>query len=155
MADDSNVGAEDFKLERYKFILQQQNALNEHTHKYLTFFQTVITAIIGASVLIFLASKEGKIDSDTARIAFRGVEVLAFMVAVFLISTVIAGIFSWFDYRNEEVELLEEAVRPEFRKSPEWKNLLRWYEFYAVVFFIVVTLSLILYIELGVIPSLK
>lgn len=38
--------ADDYKLERYKFILQQLNSLNETTQKYITLFQTLATAVL-------------------------------------------------------------------------------------------------------------
>src|SRR5258708_14054402 len=47
----------EFKLERYKYILQEIHSLNENIHKYLTLFQALVTAIIGGGITIFLSRK--------------------------------------------------------------------------------------------------
>ena len=42
---------DEFKLERYKYILQQLQILNENAHRYLTLFQTLATAIGIADII--------------------------------------------------------------------------------------------------------
>ncbi len=46
---------DDFKLERYKYILQQLQILNENAHKYLTLFQTLATLIVGGGTYLFVS----------------------------------------------------------------------------------------------------
>ena len=54
--EEKNRGSE-FKLERYKYVLQQLNSLNENHHKYLTLYQTLMTAVIGGGSSSLLAGK--------------------------------------------------------------------------------------------------
>lgn len=155
MSENPSSRGNDFKLERYKYILQQLNMLNDYTHKYLTLFQTLVTAVIGGGIVIFISWKELKIDAEIARVALRGIMVLLVVLALFVIASIIAGIFSWFDYRREETKLLNEAVSANFREQPKIGNIWRWYEFYAVLFFVTVTLILLLFLEFWIMPLIK
>lgn len=119
-----------FKVERYKFILQQLDSLNQNHHRYLALFQTLITAVISAGVALFVGWRELKLDPEAARIGLRGLFGLVFVLTVFLCFSTVAGAFSWFDFRNEEVDLLTNEVGPDFRKRPTMKNLWRWPELY-------------------------
>ena len=69
---DDNMRATEFKLERYKYILQQLNLLNDNHHNNLTLFQTLSMAVLGAGVGLFVAWRELKIDAETARVGLRG-----------------------------------------------------------------------------------
>jgi hypothetical protein len=62
----------DFKLERYKYMLQEIHTLNENVHKYLTLFHTLATAIITGGVIIFISWKQLNIGADVARQAVEG-----------------------------------------------------------------------------------
>lgn len=142
----------DFKLERYKYILQQLNALNENTHKYLTLFQTLATAIVGGGIVIFISWRELKIDAATARVGLQGVILLLIVLTLFVITSVIAGIFSWMDYRREEVRLFKDIGESDFRTLPKWRNFWRWHEFYVLIFFIVISIIFTVFVQFSVIP---
>jgi hypothetical protein len=47
---------------------------------------------------------------------------------------VFSGIASWIDYRREECDLLDEAVREGFRQRPSLRNAWRWPEIYVLIF---------------------
>ena len=146
---------EDFKLERYKFILQEIHSLNENNHTHLNLFQTLTTAIIGGGVAIFVSWKNLDIEAALAIIGIRGLLGLLVILTLFMVFSIIAGIFSWVDYREEEVELLSKAVHPEFRKSPTLKNFWRWQETYLIVFVVIVVAVIYSYVENQVIPLIQ
>ena len=58
--DQKQAEQKDFKLERYKYILSQINNVNANVHKYLTLYQTVASAIIGAGVYLLMNWKNLK-----------------------------------------------------------------------------------------------
>ena len=66
-----------------------------------------------------------------------------------------ASIISWFDYRNEEVDLLDEAVAPGFRTRPALRNLWRWYETYLSLFIVIAVAFFYIYAELQIIPLIQ
>src|SRR5208337_2327643 len=96
----------DFKLERYKFLLQQINLLNENAHRQLTLYQSLATAVIGAGVLLFLKWREWKLDAADARLATRALLGLLGILTLFVVASIVVGVVSWLDFRREEAEFL-------------------------------------------------
>ncbi len=151
-----NHGREtDFELERYKYILQQIHTSNDNVHKYLALFQTLITAIIGGGILIFVNWKNLNIRADIVRASIQGLIGLLIILASFVVISVIGGIFSWLDYRREEVKLLKDIGKPEIRKMPTLRNCWRWFETYVVLFIIVSVLAIIIFVEGQILPLVK
>lgn len=142
---------DDFKLERYKYILQELHSLNENIHRYLTLFQTLATLIIAGGVGVFVGWKSLHIPPDAAIAGINGLLFLLVLLALFVTASIIAGIISWFDYRNEEVELLDQ-VHKDFRKKPNLRNLWRWNETYMIGFILIVVIFICIYVENQVIP---
>ena len=145
----------DFELERYKYILSQIQHLNEGIHKYLSLFQTLTTAIVGGGVALFVKWKEIGISPEIARTAMNSLLWLLITLALFLVFSIVSGMFSWFDYRKEEVELLNRVVGQGFRKAPKLKNAWRWYETYVLIFIIVVVTLISCYVNATIIPMIK
>ena len=145
----------EFKLERYKYILLQLHSLNENIHRYLTIFQALITAVVGGIITIFVSWQNLKISVETAKIGIKGLLGLLIILSLFVIVSILSGLFSWWDYRKEEVKLLDDAVRPGFRRKPDLKNFWRWYETYIVIFILLSTLFIYRYVENSIIPILK
>jgi len=146
---------DEFKLERYKFILQQLNSLNEGTHKYIALFQTLATAVLGAGITIFAAWREIKIDAGIARLGIRAVLYLFTILTLFVILSIVINTISWFDYRKEEVELLSKEVGGDFRQLPSLKNAWRWNETYFVIFLFAVLLVVWVFAEQWLIPTIS
>lgn len=151
----SSDNASEFKLERYKYILQQMQALNENTHRYLTLFQTLATAIVGGGVGLFLTWSNLGIAPELARAGIRGLLGLLVLLMIYVVLSVLAGIFSWMDYRNEEVDLLDQIIGPGFRKRPSLRSLWRWYETYILLFMVVAVLAIYVYVERQIIPLVR
>ena len=146
--------SQSYKLERYKFILQQLHALNENLHKYITLFQTLATAIIAAGAAVFVSWKKLDVTAAVAAAAIEWLLILLALLAFFVVLSIVMGMFSWYDYRREEADLLDAEVGKAFRKRPAWKNLWRWYETYAVVFVVALTIATIAAALLLVIPKI-
>jgi hypothetical protein len=69
--------------------------------------------------------------------------------------SVLAGVYSWFDYRREEVNLLNEVVRPGFRMPPKARNFWRWYETYVVVLMLIIVALAYFFVERVMIPAIS
>ena len=150
-----NAKAAEFKLERYKYILQQLHSLNENHHKYLTLFQTLSAAVLGAGVALFVAWRELKIEAQTARVGLRGLFGLFVLLVLFLIVSLVVSVVSWIDYRKEEVDLLNAEVGHGFRKLPDIGNFWRWPEFYLLISLVVVVIIVYIFLEYGFIPMIQ
>jgi hypothetical protein len=144
-----------FKVERYKFILQEIHSLNENVHRYLTLYQTLATTIIGAGILVFVNWKGFGITPNTAKVGIQALIGMLVILSLFIIIQIIAGIFSWMDYRNEEVKLLDEVVRKGYRSPSKISNLWRWSETYFVLFILAIAVFISIYTETNIIPLIK
>ncbi|MEM8529579.1 MAG: hypothetical protein AAGF95_01975 [Chloroflexota bacterium] len=141
-----------FKLERYKYILQEIHTLNENMHKYLNLFQALATVIIGGGVGLFAAWRGLNITAEIAQTGIRGLLGLLIILTLFAAISLFAAFWSWFDYRREEVELLNEMVGPGFRNPPRLSNFWRWQETYLVAFLFIIVSGVYWYVEYRVIP---
>lgn len=154
----SSISATDidaFRLERLKHILSQQKFLNEHSHKYLTIFQTTITAIVIAAVAVFMSWKSLSISLEIAKASLRALELLLVTVGVFVVLVVVTNIASWWDYRKEETQLLNAVVGNEFRTSPSLKGAWRWFETWLFILVVLVVCGAVSYFEMSVFPLMK
>ena len=135
-AQSNNATEEEFLLERYKYILQQIHTVNENLYRFLAIYQTLAVALVGGGLALFVGYRKWGISAPTAHTGIIGVMWLVTVVAAFAVLLVIIGIFNWLDYRREECELTDAAVRPGFRQPPQLRNFLRWYETYVIMFII-------------------
>lgn len=150
----SSTKGPDFELERYKFILQELRSLNDDKHRYLTLFQTLATVIVAGGVILFVSWESFGVAADVARTAMQALVALLVLVGLFTILSIVAGIFSWFDYRNEEVDLLDVAVGEGFRDRPSARNFWRWTETYMIAFIILAVIAIVLVAEVWIIPQM-
>ncbi len=152
-ADNDNTNA--FKLERYKFILQEIHSLNVSIHKYLTLYQKLVTAIIGGGVTILVSWQKLNISPEIAKAGMQALVGLLIILTLFVIVLILASAFSWFDYRNEEVKLLDDAIKPGFRHRPKIGNFWRWNETYIIVFLVLFMVVIVFYTETRLVPLIK
>lgn len=144
-----------FALERYRYVLQQIQAVNENTHRFLAIYQTLATALVGAALALFVGYRKWEVAPDVARSGVIGLLVLTTMVAAFTATLVAVGAAAWLDYRNEECDITDEMVGPGFRKRPRPGNLLRWYETYVLLFIIFSVILMWILSGILVIPAIK
>ncbi|WP_151771247.1 hypothetical protein [Streptomyces abyssomicinicus] len=145
----------DFALERYRYILQQIHAVNENTYRFLGIYQTLATAIVAATLALFVGYRKWEISPDVARGGVIGLLILATVVAAYTAVLVIVGSLTWLDYRNEECDITDEMVRQGFRERPQAKNFFRWYETYILLFILTSVVMMWLLAGIFVIPAMK
>ncbi|WP_127501401.1 DUF2157 domain-containing protein [Actinoplanes solisilvae] len=126
--------AQAFEVERYKYLLQQLHTVNENVYRFLAIYQTLATVLVGAALLLFVRYEEWRIEPRVAQIGIVAVLLLVTVIAAFTVLLIVIGVFAWLDYRREECELTEVAIRPGYRRPPDPRNFWRWYETYIVLF---------------------
>lgn len=141
---------EELAIERYKFILAKIQHLDESLYKNIGFVAKFVTAIISAvaSILVLLESK--KIANEIAMIIINLLSYISAFTCLLFIFFTLAIMFSWYDYRKEEVELLNRCEADLGRKAPSFKGVLRWTEtWFLIALLIIGIISLNLELILG------
>jgi ABC-type uncharacterized transport system permease subunit len=151
---DPSPQAEEYMLERYKYILQQIHTLNENHQKYLSLFQTLTTVIVTGIIAVFASWQQLQLEAETARTAIRGLTLLLTVLGLFVILSMVSGIIAWLDYRNEEAKLLDRVVHRGFRKRPSLRNFWYWQETYFILLVLIVTGVIYWYVETRLIPAI-
>ncbi len=151
----ATVETPEFVLERYRYLLQQLHAVNENSYKYLTIYQTLVTAISTGILALFVGYPNWKISPYMARMGIVGLLVLIVIVAAFTSMLIAVGVLSWLDYRREECELSDKFFRVGFRKPPRVRNFYRWYETYILLFIITSTVATWYLATTFVIPQIR
>ncbi|WP_229068992.1 hypothetical protein [Actinoplanes sp. DH11] len=144
----------DFELERYKFILQQLHTVNENVHRFLGLFQAIATGLLTVGIALFVGYKKWDLAPDIAATGIEAVMWLITLTAGFTLLLVVAGVFSWIDYRREECQLLERHVRLNARSAPRLSNFWRWYETYVVLFILLAIVFLWFYVNAVILPTI-
>lgn len=144
----------EFVIERYKYILQQIHTINENVYRFLALFQAVSTALVTATLALFVGHNKWGIPPDVAHAGIVGLLLLITASAAFVVLLIIVGIASWIDYRQEECELAHRFFLSDFRTPPRLRNCLRWYETYIALFIIIVTSLLWILATVYLLPHL-
>ena len=139
-------------LARYRYILSEIHFLNESTNKHLLAFQQLATVVIGAGIAIFISWQKLEINVETAILGVYGLFTLFVILALFIILSILANVFSWIDYRNEESDLLDKVVEKGFRSRPSIKNFWRWNETWIIIFIFLTTIFISLMTKYYMIP---
>ncbi|MBQ0849471.1 hypothetical protein J8N05_14820 [Streptomyces sp. BH-SS-21] len=145
----------EFALERYRYILQQINAVNENAHRFLALYQTLATALVSAALALFVGYRNWDVPASTARGGVIGLLILATVVAAFTSTLILVGALAWLDFRNEECDITDEVVGPGFRKRPRPGNFLRWYETYVLLFIIVSVIAMWVLAAFLLLPAMR
>lgn len=150
----STAEEKEFGLERYKFILQQIQILNENVYRFLAIYQTLASALVGAGLTLFVGYRKWGIQASTARIGVTGLMWLITLIAGFTVFLIIAGIFNWLDYRREECDLTDSFVHKGFREAPQLRNFMRWYETHIILFIAASIMFLWLFVVNFILPAM-
>jgi len=145
----------EFALERYRYILQQINAVNENAHRFLALYQTLATALVSAALALSVGYRNWDVPAATARGGVIGLLILATVVAAFTSTLILVGALAWLDFRNEECDITDEVVGPGFRQRPRPGNFLRWYETYVLLFIIVSVIAMWVLAALLLLPAMR
>lgn len=138
---------------RYGHILQQIRVVNENVFRFLAIYQTLISALAGGQVLLFINHDHWALSQSTTKIGLYGLLILETIVGIFTALMVIVGALSWFDYRSEECDISDVILGTNFRKRPSIANWYRWYETYIVVFVFLSLVALWLLVVVWMIPA--
>lgn len=152
---ETNKDLKEFEIERYKFILGEISNLNSNYHTYLNLYQKLTTIIVGGLILIFINWKKLSIPIKVVVLGVKACYALQIIISLFIIFVILSGIFSWFDYRKEEVELLNSISISHNRSLPNFRNFWRWHETYTIIFILAVMTLIIVLSENYLIPNLK
>lgn len=147
--------SKDFRLERYKYLLSQQNLLNGNIFRYLALFQVLGTAIVGSIIGTLVGFERLNITPELAIAGIRGFLILFGILGAFVVISILAGVLSWFDSRTEESALLDGEVGPGYREKPTYRNFWRWIETYLILFAVLAVAGVTLFVELRMIPLLS
>jgi hypothetical protein len=150
---DPNVRAA-FTVERYKYILQQIHAVNENVYRFLAIYQTLTVTLVGGGIALFIGYRKWQIAAATARSGIIGILCLVTIIGLFAVLMVAVGTLSWLDYRKEECELINVELGETFRRPPQARNFIRWYETYVVAFIFTSTLFLWIYAFASILPTM-
>ncbi|WP_406726431.1 hypothetical protein WJ438_19750 [Streptomyces sp. GD-15H] len=154
-ATDTATVRNEFALERYRYVLQQIQAVNENAHRFLAIYQTLATALVTAALALFVGYRKWDLAATTARGGVIGLLTLVTVVAAFTGTLIVVGALAWLDYRNEECDITDEIVGPGFRKRPRPGNFLRWYETYVVLFILVSVITMWVLAALFLLPAMR
>lgn len=141
-----------YKVERLKFILQEISRLNDNTRFILTLYQSLLTAIVGLGIYIFVFWNDDKVDSNIAYVSINSLKYLIGVISLFTLFRLLANIISWIDFRKEEVAFLDAEIEIGFRKSPRLANFWRWDEFHISLLIIIITLLVFVFTNSQILP---
>lgn len=145
---------EEYERKRYEYILNQIRDLNQYSHRYLSVFQALLSATIGGGVALFVSWRNLGLTPSDAVLAIHSLLAVATVLSVFFLAASLAVMRSWWHYRLEEVELVNDAVGPNTRQPPRLKNLWRWQESWFLVLVLLVLASLWIFAEALFIPRI-
>ena len=151
----SGETAQAFALERYRYVLQQINAINENVFRFLALYQALATGLVSAALALFVGYRSWGVSRSVARDGVVGILLIDTLAAFFTVVFLIIGAFAWLDYRNEECDLTDAAVYPGFRSRPRVANVPRWYELYIILFILISTAVLWVMAAVFLLPAMK
>lgn len=129
---------EQIALEHYKFILLKIQHLDESLYKNIGFVSKFITTIFSFTIASILLQKADKISPELLNFSLKFTSFIIMFICITFILITIAIVLSWFDYRNEEIALMNKMEIDIGRKSPTFKNIHRWTE----TWFLIVLISI-------------
>lgn len=130
-------------VERYKFIQDKIKFLDNQQQSNFTTLLKVIIALSTFIIASLIAGSECKISNETVSFAISSAGVALTITCVYLLGLSFAILFSWIDYRKEEVELLNKVNCDLNRSEPniEIRKLVRWNEFHFMILLILLTIT--------------
>ncbi|WP_281544672.1 hypothetical protein [Grimontia sp. SpTr1] len=154
---EKNSTSQQLAVERYKFILDKIKYLDGIHNSSFSYLQKSTILMTTSITGVLLALIEGKIELKTANLAIASAGLISSIIILFLILTSLAVIFSWLDYREEEVELLEKVECDIGRKKPiiGFKKVMRWSETHLIILLsVMLVISLIVFLNPELVTSM-
>lgn len=132
--DQRNEIARDLIKSRYDYILRQIQIVDENVYRFLAIYQTLMTVLVGAQILLFVNHRRWSLSASTTKIGLIGILALETIIASFAALMIIIGVLNWLDYRTEECDISDAVFGNGFRQRPTISNWYRWYETYILAF---------------------
>lgn len=123
---------ENFKLEKYKYVLARKQSLNEATFKITAIYQVAIAALGLAQYNVIAMLKANSITLEVALLSSLCLIVMLAILTVLIVALLIGGILAWLKYRNDESEI-ERDVFGQSRAPVKLTSSLTWYETYIIL----------------------
>nr|PMJ91943.1 hypothetical protein BCU13_22875 [Vibrio lentus] len=129
-------------VERYKFIQEKIKFLDNQQQANFTTLLKVIIALSTFVIASLIAGTECKISNETVSFAISSAGVALIITCIYLLGLSVAILFSWIDYRKEEVDLLNKVNCDLNRSDPsiKFRKLVRWNEFHFMVLLVILTI---------------
>lgn len=138
---------QEFKLERYKYILAQKRSLNSKTFKVVAIYQALIGALGLAQFNVMSMLHKKSISLEIAFFSSQCLLVMLVVLTTFILFLLVGGIFSWLNYRDDEKEI-EMEVFGKSRGVLSLKSIFWWYETYIIVI-VILMLSLAIWVYIN------
>ena len=132
--------AKNLVVERFKSVLAEKERLNREVEVYLRIFLATAIGAAGISSSSFLGGGDS-INSVPSRDLVDLMISLTCLAGAFLGLLVLINIFSWFDLRYEESQIMNK-FSPGERSQPKLRNFWRWRETYVLMFIWIVTAAI-------------
>jgi hypothetical protein len=123
---------ENFKLEKYKYILARKQSLNEATFKITAIYQVAIAALGIAQYNIIVMLKANSITLEVASLSSFCLIVMLAILTTLIMALLIGGILAWLKYRYDESDI-ERDVFGKSRTPVKLASSFTWYETYILL----------------------
>lgn len=122
-------------VERYKFILDKIKYLDTRHQDHFNTVLKILMALITFVVAVIMAGIEEKISLIAVEFSISAAGVMLAFTSFFFLFMSIAVSMSWYNYRDEEVELLNKIKCDLNRDMPEltFKTVMRWNETHLMI----------------------
>lgn len=131
---------EQLAQEHYRFLLSKIQHLDEALFKNITIYGKFITSVLAFLTTAIVFEESGKISNELLILTFKLSEAFIIFLSITFAIITIANIFSWRDYRKEEIALLNNLKIDFGRKEPSFKNILRWMETWFLLALIIISI---------------
>ncbi|HCG7129691.1 TPA: hypothetical protein NJ327_002432 [Vibrio parahaemolyticus] len=123
-------------VERYKYILEKIKFLDGNIYQNFNLSIKLITSLIAVLTASVISVSEGKISDVTFLLSIKFIFSILVFFSIYMLFTSISITLSWYDYRREEISLLNKVNCDINRSSPKLRSFFRWSETYYVIFMI-------------------
>ncbi|WEK29130.1 MAG: hypothetical protein P0Y58_19760 [Candidatus Pseudomonas phytovorans] len=127
---------EELKLEKYRYVLAQKQALNEATFKIVAVYQALVLALAAGQYTVVTAYAKAQLKPSWALPSSYMLLGLFIMVSALILALLVGGVLSWKGYRDDESKIEHEVLGVP-KAAIKWRSLLCWYETYLVLFVLI------------------
>lgn len=133
-------------IERYKFIQEKIHFLDKILHININLIVKILIGVFTFILSVFLIhiKQPALISQASVTLSLQFSSILISLTSLIFLLMTISNIFAWFDYRKDEVQLLEKFGGDFKRTEPKAKNFLMWQETWFSIALLIILISSIL-----------